>query len=244
MMLGGSAENNGWLSRSDWEWTKRLWKKDDRERVVYEVDGRIEGYLVIELTWEATDISASVVEWVWISDRAWRGLAGMLGSLSEQARFVRFNAARHDPLLHALREPYDFAGQPAEFVFFQSARLLSGFMLRVVHLPAALSQRRYPLDVSANFILQVKDAQLPANTSPLQVRIAGGAAQVTPIDVARHLPPDIRTTISGFSELYAGLVSAEQLRTMGRLRADDAICAALTAAFAAAPLSMWSADWF
>jgi len=235
--------NNGWLSRTDWEWENRLQKEGSWERMVYEVDGRIEGYVVVDLAWSPTESTARVMEWVWLSDAAWRGLAATLGSLSEQARLLRYNAPRHDPLLHSLREPYDFANAPVEFVFFQSARLLSGFMLRVVDLPAALRQRVYPAGVETEFVLHVEDAQIPDNNRPLHVRVAGGAAQTLPLSTdLRH--PTVQIGISSFSEMYAGLVSARQLRLMGRLVADDTTCAALTAVFAAAPLHMWPADWF
>ena len=67
---------------------------------------------------------------------------------------------------------------------------------------------------------------------------------VAPASAIRNTQYAIRTNISTFSELYAGLLSAQQARTMGRLEGDDAACAALSAAFAAAPLHMWPADWF
>jgi hypothetical protein len=47
-----------------------------------------------------------------------------------------------------------------------------------------------------------------------------------------------------FSQLYAGVMTAEQARTVGVLHGDDASCAALRAALAAAPWSMHPADWF
>lgn len=233
------AWNNGWPARGDWEWRHKV-AKPEHEKAVFVLDGAVEGYLVYTLTWSTEATPAKVVEWVWTSDRAWRGLAGFLAALGEQATTVTYNAPQGSPLLFALPEPYSRSGGPAEFTFFPAARLVNGFMLRVVHLPAALAARRYPAHVAAEFVLQVDDPQLPANQAPLHVRIANGAASVQPATAS----PQMRTDIAAFSQLYAGAMSAEQARTVGALHGDDASCAALSAAFAAAPWSMHPADWF
>lgn len=240
--------NNGWLARTDWEWSNRLWKTE-HERVVYRVGGAVEGYLVYTLTWTQDSVPARVVEWVWTSDAAWRGLAGFLAALGEQATGITYNAPQGNPLLAALNEPYDRLRPRVEFVFSAVAKLVSGFMLRVVHLPTALSARRYRPEAQAEFVLKVSDAQLPANCQPLLVRIEDSQAVVTAWpDDARHtsrpIPCTIETDMVTFSELYAGALSAVQARTAGRLRADDAGCAALLAAFSAAPLYMQQSDWF
>jgi predicted acetyltransferase len=231
--------NNGWPARGDWEWRHQV-AKPEHEKALFELNGQVEGYLVYTLTPNAGAMPARVVEWVWTSERAWRGLAGFLAALSDQATGVIYNAPQGSPLLFSLPEPYSRAEGAADFVFFPAGRLLSGFMLRVVHLPAALAARRYPAHVTAQFVLQVEDAQLPANQTPLLVRIANGAATATPSDAS----PQVRAGMAAFSQLYAGALSAEQARTVGSLHGDDASCAALSAAFAAAPWSMHPADWF
>jgi predicted acetyltransferase len=230
---------NGWPTRSDWEWHNRV-SKPEQERAVFVVDGQVEGYLVYTLTWSTAATPVKVLEWVWTTERAWRGLAGLLASLGDQATSISYNAPQGSPLLWSLPEPYDRSQGAAEFTFFPAARLVNGFMLRVVHLPAALAARRYPAHVTAEFVLQVEDAQLPANSQPLLVQIANGAATVTPVTAS----PQVRTAMAAFSQLYAGVMTAEQARTVGMLHGDDASCAAVSAAFAAAPWSMHPADWF
>lgn len=232
-------QNNGWPARGDWEWRRKV-AKPEHEIVHFQVDGAVEGYLVYTLTRGASGFPCQVMEWVWTSERAWRGLAGFLAALGEQASAVLVNAPQGSPLLWSLAEPYPRGAEAADFVFYPAARLLNGFMLRVVHLPAALAARRYPAGVEAEFTLHVEDAQLPANRAPLHVRIAGGAAQVTPT-AAR---PQVQCDIATWSQLYAGALSPWQARTVGTLHGDDATCAALSAAFAAAPWHMHPADWF
>lgn len=238
-------EHNGWFLRTDWEWDNRVWK-ENYETMVYPAKGEIEGYLIYELNWGANERPLKIVEWVSATDAAWRGLVGHLTSLGEQATVVSYNGPRNDPLSLALREPYSAVGGGVEFIYYQAARLIAGSMLRVVHLPTALRTRRYLPETEAHLLLRVEDPQLPANGQPLHVHIAGGAASVAP---ANSLFPDepltgVETDIATFGQLFAGFVSAEQARTTGRLRADDATCALLTQAFAAAPLFLHQADWF
>ncbi len=210
-------QNNGWPGRGDWEWRNKV-AKPEHEKAVFVADGQVEGYLVYTLTWSTAATPVKLLEWVWTSDRAWRGLAGFLAALGDQATSVSYNAPQ---------------GSPA-------ARLVNGFMLRVVHLPAALAVRRYPGHVKAEFVLQVNDVQLPANSQSLLVQISNGAATAT----ATTASPQVRTGMAVFSQLYAGVMTAEQARTVSVLHGDDTSCAAVSAAFAAAPWSMHPADWF
>jgi predicted acetyltransferase len=236
---------NGWLARNDWDWENRVWKQN-REAVVCPAEGEIEGYLFYELNWSRQERPVKIAEWVSTTDGAWRGLVGFLSSLSDQATVITYNAPQNDPLLLALHEPNSTVGGAAEFVFQQAARLVSGFMLRVVHLSTALSARRYPPDLSADLLLRVDDPQLPGNSQPVHVHIVNGTASVAPARglFPGELPTGVETDIATFSQLFVGFISAEQARTMGRLRADDATCALLTRAFSAAALYLHRSDWF
>ncbi|HYN87545.1 MAG TPA: GNAT family N-acetyltransferase [Ardenticatenaceae bacterium] len=240
-------QNNGWPARTEWEWQNRVWKPE-QDVVVYSNNGTIEGYLIYTLTWnrETSTIPAKVIEWVATSEAAWRGLAGFLGALGEQATVVTYNAAQGNPLLLALREPYSAGRTAAEFVFYQAARLVSGFMLRVVHLTSALRARRYPPTLVADVVLRVDDPQLPGNGEPLHVHIENGAASVAPAVGGFHRgqPATVETDIASFSQLFAGFMSGEQARTLGRLDASPTTCALLTEAFSTSPFYLHQADWF
>jgi predicted acetyltransferase len=240
-------QHNGWLERTDWEWQNRVWR-EGIEAVICPADGEVEGYLLYTLAWtvEGHDQPVKIVEWVATSDAAWRGLVGFLASLGDQASVVEYNAPRNSPLLLALNEPYSAVGGSAEYVFHQAARLVSGFTVRIVHLPAALGARTYPPDLNVELLLRVKDSQLPANSQPLHVHITDGTASVAPAYslFPDHTPINVETDIATFSQLFVGFMSAEQARILGRLHADDATCARLSTAFSAAPLYMHSSDWF
>ncbi|MCZ7572400.1 MAG: GNAT family N-acetyltransferase [Ardenticatenaceae bacterium] len=239
--------HNGWFKRTDWEWHHRVWKPE-RETVVYVGEGTIAGYLIYTLTadWERGVNPVKVIEWVTTSDAAWRGLLGFLAALGEQATVISYNAPQGTPLLAALREPYSDVGGRAEFVYTQAARLVVGFMLRVTHLPTALRGRHFPPAVAANFVLQVDDPQLAGNSEAAHVHITNGAASVAPASgpFGRGQSATVETDIATFSQLFTGITTAEQARSLGRLNADDETCALLTAAFAAAPLYLHQSDWF
>ena len=240
--------NNGWLTRTEAEWTKRAFKPEN-ERALFEADGQVEGYLLYRLDWDAVE----VIEWVATSERAWRGLLAFISAQGEQARQLKANLPQQSPVLWTLREPYDRTEEVVDFIFRRGALLVNGFMLRVVHLQEALRQRRYPADVVADLVLQIEDNQLPANSQPLRLAVENGRATVTAAadqhnkhevlkgtSVARA----IRTDMATFSELYAGVLTARQARVAGRLDGDDDACRSLTAVLAAAPFHMWPPDWF
>jgi predicted acetyltransferase len=237
-------ENNGWLARTDWEWRNRV-GKPEHEMVLYEAGEGVEGYLVYTLTWSIDQAPLKVMEWVWTTDGAWRGLAGFLAALGEQVTSIAYNAPAGSPLLAAMPEPYDRSGTSTEFVFWPMARLVSGFMLRIVHLPAALALRTYPAGVAAALVLRVMDGQLPGNQGAWRVRIQQGRAEVEAVDADAAGGEDVvETDMAALSEVYAGALAAERARTAGRLRGSDTACARLSAAFAAAPFFMHPADWF
>lgn len=239
------AGHNGRLSRTDWEWEQRVWS-NDYERVVYQPnDAPIDGYLVYQRKGNGNN-RAKVIEWVAANDSAWRGIAGFLRALGDQIVAIEYNAPRNDPFVHLMRDPYAYGDRTIEFCFREVARVASGFMLRVVHAPTALRERSYPAGLSAGFTVRITDDHLPENKTPLRVQIADGAANVAPAAETSHPdgPATAEMDIMTFSELYAGVLRAEDARRVGRLRADDATCAKLTQAFATAPLFMHQTDWF
>lgn len=231
--------NNGWLSRTDAEWTKRAFKPEN-DRALFEVDGQVEGYLLYRLDWDALE----VVEWVTTSERAWRGLLAFVGAQGEQARQLKANLPQQSPLFWTLREPYDRTQEVVDFVFRRGAVLVNGFMLRVVHLAEALRQRRYPAGVSIDLLIEVADDQLTGNCQPLRLTIRDSRAVAVQAGGPVGSGQVIRTDMATFSQIFAGLMTAEQARLVGALGGDDAACRAMTAAFAAAPFHMWPADWF
>ena len=108
--------------------------------------------------------------------------------------------------------------------------------LRILDVPAALTARTYraPLDV----VLRVDDP-LGFATGDWRIVVDGGRAEAAP---AVDADPDAVLDIGALSAIYAGGVSAVQLRAAGRIRAALETAAALDDAFrsAEAPvLGIW-----
>lgn len=108
--------------------------------------------------------------------------------------------------------------------------------LRILDVPAALSARTYraPLDV----VVLVEDA-LGFAAGSWRLMVVDGHATVTP---STSEDADLRLDVATLSALYAGGVSATQLRAAGGLVADAAVAASLDDAFRAAQaplLAIW-----
>jgi predicted acetyltransferase len=108
--------------------------------------------------------------------------------------------------------------------------------LRILDVPAALQARTYraPLDL----VLRVEDA-LGFAAGSWRLSVADGHAAVT---AAEQASGDLAVDIGALSALYAGGVSAAQLRAAGRLDASAEVAASIDDAFrtAQAPvLGIW-----
>lgn len=101
---------------------------------------------------------------------------------------------------------------------------LDGLWVRILDLPAALQARRYAADIDV--VLDVADAQLPANAGRWRLRIIDGGAQVTRTDA----PADASVAIQDLSGAYLGseyvrraaLAGQVSARTPGTLKALNA----------------------
>ncbi len=112
------------------------------------------------------------------------------------------------------------------------------WMLRIVDLPAAITQRGYCPSVEGTLDLQIEDELLPENSGRWQVHFAAGCASVEPGGDG-HLRMNIRALAPLFSAFY----SAGQLIRLGAIESSsDAQTDLATAAFAGdAP---WLAELF
>lgn len=138
---------------------------------------------------------------------------------------LQWNGPPADPLTFMLAEPR------------RKVKMSWPWMLRIVDVRSALSERGYPVAVEAELHLQVRDEILTANDGAFVLRVGDGKGEVTPGGAGR-LHIDVR----GLASLYSGYVSAHELLATGYIegREDDLLVA--DAVFAGpAP---WLADFF
>lgn len=111
--------------------------------------------------------------------------------------------------------------------------LVEPWMLRVVDVAAALSQRGYPRYLETRLDLDVHDELLPGNQARFRVDIAGGAAEVR-----RGGRGSIALDVRALAALYSGHATPAQLAQAGRLHARSSTLGRIAAAFAGPPPSL------
>ena len=116
-----------------------------------------------------------------------------------------------------------------------TADWIEQWMLRIVHLPHALSTRGYSSDGVLD--LDVVDTTLPENAGRWRLEVVGGVGVLTPGGPGR-----LRCDIGGLASLYTGFLSAERAAVLGQVEGDRDTLRAATALFAG-PES-WLADRF
>ncbi len=248
--------HNGWVGRTEWEWRENVvealgrseWPGKVEGAIVPGEAGEVEGYLLYTLApserasmTARKDRAVEILEWVSGGAPAWRALAGFVAAQRAQAELVRYTAPAGFPLLHALRERETFRDRrTTEFAFRDTLSLGAGLMGRIVHLEKALSQRGYPAAARGECVVGMYDPLLPANGRPLRLQIEDGHATVTETERS----PTARADALTWSELYAGALSPQDARTLGRLDTDDATAAFLTVALQGEPWFVPRADWF
>jgi predicted acetyltransferase len=140
-------------------------------------------------------------------------------------------------------ETFNWTGPAAEpFTFFlaeprRKVQMSWPWMLRIVDVRSALTERGYPSSVEAELDLRVIDDVLPSNGGNFVLRVSGGKA-----DVQTGGKGSMKIDVRGLASLFTGYMSAHELLATGYIEATDAELARATSIFAGpAP---WLADFF
>jgi predicted acetyltransferase len=100
------------------------------------------------------------------------------------------------------------------------------WMLRVVDAPAAVAQRGFPAQVTADVAFELADPDLPDHAGGWRLVVADGRGSLEPVTTAPDLP---RLHVRGLALLYAGVADVAALLRAGLL---DRPVAGLDQAFA------------
>jgi predicted acetyltransferase len=137
-------------------------------------------------------------------------------------RILRLVADHQTTLASAVM--YGGPADPLQFALPEAAGemvLSDQWMLRVVHVERALTDRGYPaLDASVDF--ELADEHLPENAGRFRLEVERGRARFTPGGRGA-----VRLSERGLAALYTGFQSATELARGGMLSADDASLATL-----------------
>ncbi|MHC5209448.1 MAG: GNAT family N-acetyltransferase [Planctomycetota bacterium] len=201
-----AAAGSGQLDRGPYIWRRIREPVVGTSRgYVVEADGRLEGYAFLkskgvqrlgrhDYDMEVPDISA----------RTPRAASRLLALLAEHAgvgRRVVLTVAPAHPLLLLLPERHE------------CVRLLDPWMLRIVHVPAALAARGYAAGARGTLVLEVEDDVLAENTGRHRLDVAGGEGRVSPASAADG--PTLRLHVRGLASLYSGHMTPDALAVAG-----------------------------
>ena len=191
------------VARSEVHW--RAWlRREKNAAAVYEREGRVEGYLLYEMTPWREDRephrTLRVHELVARTPEAREGLLSLLAAQDPLVFGVRLNTPRGEPLHPHLDSSYVRVEVEPEF------------MLRLVDVEGALGL----LDLAADppLVLEVADDGIPENTGAYTVG-EGGLARGEEAEARVSL--DVRQ----LAQLYAGYLPARELARHGRVRASS-----------------------
>ena len=84
------------------------------------------------------------------------------------------------------------------------------WMLRIVDVPRALSQRGYPASITGTLDVSITDELIPENHGRFRLELENGKARVS-----RGGAGELQTDVRGLSPLYTSLFDATTLQSLG-----------------------------
>jgi predicted acetyltransferase len=185
--------------------------------------GQPVGYAIVDHGSQFGPLRAIDVRWS--SPAAARRLWAALADQATMADGLVYAGAPQDALFHVVPDPRPRVEEYLDW------------MLRLVDVDRALTERGYPLGFEGRLELHVEDDFLPANAGDRVLSITKGEATVEPGGSGA-----IRLDVRDLTCLFSGFLTAHQLALTGTLRASSWDQARLDAAFAGP--RPWMADRF
>jgi predicted acetyltransferase len=189
------------VRRSEEQWrSERFWKRDwgGKEPVVYEREGRLEGYILYRMSdWrEDRDPkrTLAVQELVWSTLGARQALISFLAAQDPLVFEIKHHTPRGEPLHPYLRSSY------------VKAEIEPEFMLRLVDVEGALNLLHRA--VEEPLVLEVSDDVIEDNAGSYTV---GDGEVVRGEEAAERVALDVRQ----LAQLYAGYLTVRQLARHG-----------------------------
>jgi predicted N-acetyltransferase YhbS len=233
-----AARSNGPIERDDRVWANRLAGEQLGTRpvapagprhqiVVHERDGLVGGYAL--LRWRsalrAVPSEIRVRELVADTEEAYRGILGYLARQAGQWPIARHTARIEERFGDRLSDPRPPGGGRARSLYFPTACIIRGPMLRLIDVPRALAARRYfearrgGAPRTATIQVQVDDPQVPQNQGPWHVRIQGDEVRVSPAS-GSDADARIHTDAPTLARIFAGDLTPGDAGRLGPAATD------------------------
>lgn len=198
--------SNGLFERTPEWWVERILLGDESAPIytfVVKRGSEIAAYVVYAQ--ERIPGADPVLYHVAVRDLAWEDIAaaqallGLLRHHLPRGQQLRWHGPRNDALPLILDVVPEITG-------------IIPWMLRLIDVPLALSQRGYSPALEATLDLTVNDGVIPENAGSWRVTASEGRGSVERIPAAR-----LRVDIGTLAALYTGWLSAREARRLGRL---------------------------
>ncbi|MCP2731326.1 GNAT family N-acetyltransferase [Limnofasciculus baicalensis] len=214
---------NGHLDRNTFHW-QRLIQSKDKETVYAYLIGEIdkpEGYLIFT----QDNGILQIRDWAILTRDAARSFWSFLANHRSQIEQIQWYSSSVDSLSLLLPE--------------QTAKIISQFrwFLRVIDVVKALEKRGYPLGISVELHLDIRDNLIPENNSKFTLSVSNGRGEVS-----QGGNGDLQLDIRGLAPLYTGLFTPYQLQLAGQLAGTETALLAASQIFAG--VSPWMPDFF
>lgn len=214
---------NGHLDRNTFHW-QRLIRAKDKETVSAYLIGEIdkpEGYLIFS----QDNSILQIKDWAIVTTAAARSFWSFLANHRSQIAQIQWSSSSVDSLSLLLPE--------------QTAKIISQFrwFLRVIDVVKALEKRGYPLEISVELHLDIRDNLIPENNSKFILSVSNGRGEVS-----QGGNGDLQLDIRGLAPLYTGLFTPYQLQLAGQLAGTETALLAASQIFTG--VSPWMPDFF
>ena len=159
-------------------------------------------FKVVGQFWER---ELQVADMAWTDEAAREEIFGFLANHDSQAQTITMKASVDDQLFARVTDPYRIAVQQE-----------SAFMLRILDVTGALTERAWPHDETVNFSLAINDDRLPWNDNrTYEVSIKDGKASVEIVEgkASAGLECDVRV----LAQLYDGYLSPKKAARFGKI---------------------------
>lgn len=181
-------------------------------------EGTLEGYVVLSHNPGDGDPTVTVTDLAATTSRAALALLRLLTEYRAQAQAVRWFGGLSDLFMSLLPDR------------FCEVTLTDHFMVRVVDVALALTERGWPRGASGAIALEVSDAAMPENSGLYTLTLDDGVGKVSA--GASAAAPRVAITERGLAALYTGYSPPHVLAAAGCLDADEDTQALLGAWFA------------
>ena len=178
------------------------WKRNPYVYLARDAGDRVIGHVAYTVQdRDDWDRDLTVTDISYVDMTAYREILSFLANHDSQINRFHFAISMSDPLFDWIPEG--------------KVERRAGIMVRVSDVRKSLERLDVPADLKGSMILSVSDNFMPANSGSVAIEVHGGRILTHPTESS----PDVEMDVKGYTQLYTGYRSADDLHRLGLL--DD-----------------------